>query len=438
MGYKRRLFASCAFRLVMAEDILSRLDPAMCVRCKASKGLCGISPCPLLQTVRSKMPTTAPVGKEFQGTSPPSLFVGRYGYPKVQVGPMLSASLLSGAQAQELDQPGSWMDTHSIAEVVGLRSSVVRTQHAVDVHAAQDPDRITRVAQELALLPRHADTEVRLSKALGVNLTHVGQFTMPHGPTAEVEQAMLTENVSPIQKLQQAADDLDWKASDAVANLYDRGVDAYALERAMSAGVLGLGKSRRFVPTRWAITATDDTLGKHLVDEVRDLPSIAEPLYLEGDGFGNHFKILLLPGPWGFDYIEAWGKGSFWHLGTATRTELTVSNDWEGPEGRSQYASETAGGYYAARLPILEWMVRYKRRATAIVIREITDAYTTPLGVWVVRESCRRATQAKALPFGDVESGLRHLDRRTHVANWREQMGYLDRFLAQATLDRFL
>ena len=56
--------------------------------------MCGISPCPLLAEVRSRLPVVEPISiAEMVGPSPPQLFVGRYGYPDVRAGP--SASWLS-------------------------------------------------------------------------------------------------------------------------------------------------------------------------------------------------------------------------------------------------------------------------------------------------------------------------------------------------------
>ena len=42
-----------------------------------------------------------------------------------------------------------------------------------------------------------------------------------------------------------------------------------------------------------------------------------------------------------------------------------------------------------------------KRQATILALRFITDEYTTPLGVWVVREATRKSVSSKPLVFGD-------------------------------------
>lgn len=413
----------------MDGDPLASIDPKLCVQCKAAKGLCGIDPCPLMQTVRHVMPQTAPKGKDLFGSSPPSLFVGRHGYPRVNVGPMLPPEHLPDARARDLDAPATWMDRFSIPEVVGLRSSLVRTTHSVRVDQAFD-DKITNLSQELAVAARPVDTEVTLTKTPQWNLGHVGEFTAPHGPTAEVERATLAENVRVERRMESVTSDTDLRAADALVELYANGTDPYQLERVLSAGMVGVGKRRRLVPTRWSITATDDTLGKDLIDRVRDFPTINKPTVFQGGGFGNQFLILLLPRVWGYDNIEAWLKGSFW------ARDVVAMADWEDHGGRTTYA-RTAGGYYAARLPILEWMVENRRQATAICLREITDEYTTPLGVWVVREACRRAMQSKPLEFEDVDAALRHMDRHAKHKHWQRDAALLQRVRRMPTLESF-
>ena len=424
----------------MDGDVLASIDPRLCVQCKAARGLCGIDPCPLLAKVRHVMPKMAPMGKELFGSSPPALFVGRYGYPKVNVGPMLPPEHLPEAQARDLDAPGTWMDRFTIPEVVGLRSSLVRTTHHVRVDRAAG-DKITNLSQELAIAARPVDTEVTLTRAPKWDLGHVGEFTAPHGPTAEVERATLAENVRVERRMESVTSDTDLRAADALWDLYQSGTDPYQLERVLSAGMVGQGRRRRLVPTRWSITATDDTLGKELIDRVRDLPTIDKPMVFRGDGFGNLFLILLLPRAWGYDNIEVWLKGSFWAQGIGSDTtswarDAVATADWEDHRGRTTYA-RTAGGYYAARLPILEWMQANRRQATAICLREITDEYTTPLGVWVVREACRRAMATKPLMFEDMDAALRHMDRHALHKGWQADAELLQRIRRHPTLETF-
>lgn len=420
------------------DAILARIDPRLCVQCKAARALCGIDPCPLLRKVQHHLPKVQVKGRDLLGSSPPSLFVGRYGYPNVSVGPMLPPEHREAESARLLDAPRQWMGM-TIPDVVGLRSSLVRTTHKVKVagaaHAPGDVfsgDRILRLSQELAIAARPVDTEVRLTKVPRFGVPTVGEFTAPHGPTVGVEHALLTENARVERPVERIVHDTDLRASEGLVELYKGGTDLYQLERILSAGMLGMDRTRRLVPTRWSITATDDQLGKALIGQVKGFPTVDKPTLHFGERFGNRFFVLLLPRVWGFDSIEAWLKGNFWSRDAAGIVEA----DWEDHAGRTEYAS-TAGGYYATRLSVLEHLVALRRQATAVVLREITDAYTTPLGVWVVRETCKLALQAKPLVFEDLDSALRHVDRHALLKGWQAHAHLLKAVRTQRSLSEF-
>ncbi len=431
------------------DQVLSTIDPRLCVPCKGSRGLCGYDPCPLLQKIRSQMPKVVRdggrLGRDLFGSSPPSLFVGRHGYPHVSIGPMLPPEHRDEGAARLLDSPADWLGM-TIPDIVGLRSSLLRTTHKVKVAQTAapagdvfSPDRITRLSQELALAARPVDTEVHLSRSPRFGPPTIGDFAPPHGPTAEVERASLTENVRVERPLERAAADTDLRASEALAGLYDGGTSVYQLERVLSAGMLGLGSKRKLVPTRWAITATDDQVGQDLIARIRDRPTVDKPAVHFGERFGNRFFVLLLPRVWGFESIEAWLKGSFWAssgMPLATGQSGIVEADWEDHAGRTTYAA-TAGGYYATRLAVLEHMVAARRQATAIVLREITDDYTTPLGVWVVREVARLAMSARPLVFEDTEAALRHIDRHARFKPWQDHAEFLGQLQTQRSLEEF-
>lgn len=414
------------------DAIIARIDPRLCVQCKAARALCGIDPCPLLRKVSHHLPKVRVGGRDLLGSSPPSLFVGRYGYPKVSIGPMLPPDHRAEEKARLLDDPRAWLGM-SIPDVVGLRSSLVRTTHSVRVdQAARDPDRITRLSQELAVAARPVDTEVRLKRIPSFTTPTVGEFTAPHGPTVGVERATLVDNVRVERPVERVTQDTDLRASEGLATLYHAGTDLYQLERILSAGMVGLERKRKLVPTRWAITATDDQVGQTLIPKVLDLPTLDKPTLHVGERFGNRFFVLLLPRVWSYELVEAWLKGNFWGRDAAE----IVESDWEDHTGRTAYAA-TAGGYYATRLPVLEHLVKIGRQATAIVLREVTDEYTTPLGVWVVRETTRFATEQKPLVFEDVDSALRHIDRHARLKTWQAHAPLLERTRRQRSLDAF-
>src|SRR3989344_1328531 len=76
-------------------------------------------------------------------------------------------------------------------------------------------------------------------------------------------------------------------------------------------------------------------------------------------------------------------------------------NEYEDFYGRKTYASNTVGGYYASRLPILEFLEKEKRQASVLAIRLETPSYWAALGVFVVRESTRKTMATKGVKFSD-------------------------------------
>jgi hypothetical protein len=110
----------------------------------------------------------------------------------------------------------------------------------------------------------------------------------------------------------------------------------------------------------------------------------------------------LLPDVWSYELFELYLPGSSWN----PSQEIKASTDFEDYYGRKTYAAATAGGYYASRLPIIEYLNSIKRQATVLAIRIETPSYWAALGVWVVRESVRKAIEKRAMKFRDLKETL--------------------------------
>jgi len=171
----------------------------------------------------------------------------------------------------------------------------------------------------------------------------------------------------------------------------------------LSAGLLGVKKKRKLVPTRWAITAVDTIISKNIAKEIIHYPSIDKYYTFYGEYLDNKFIILLIPGPWAFEMNEHWHPNSIWNqdlfpnnIGDENSGDSfsgnipVVVNDYEYEKGRKSYAGNITGAYYAARKEIIEFLYNSKRKASAIVFREIGGGYIVPLGVWVIRECVRQ------------------------------------------------
>jgi hypothetical protein len=202
------------------------------------------------------------------------------------------------------------------------------------------------------------------------------------------------------------------KASQAGFMLYEKGEDIYKITTVLSSGALGIEAKKKLVPTRWSITATDDMIFKELVKQVKDYPSVNECLVYSSNYLDNNFEILLVPGQWEYENFEAWAPGSFW---SQNMKKTQVVEEYESYKGRTKYADLEAGGYYAARLGVIEGLARLKRQARVVVFREVHEGYVVPLGVWVVRETARNAFKSQPLKFATMTEAIKHIDSKLRI-----------------------
>ena len=92
------------------------------------------------------------------GASPPSVFVGRYGYPKVRIGPMIPPA---HGDTAIMDRPEMWVGK-SLEEIAGFRLSLVRG--VASVNARDVTGRYVESLQELAMSDRPAESEATFEK----------------------------------------------------------------------------------------------------------------------------------------------------------------------------------------------------------------------------------------------------------------------------------
>jgi hypothetical protein len=309
-----------------------------------------------------------------------------------------------------------------------MRARLYRSKAPVRVDAAL-PSRALEASRELAMAARPVEAEVTLKKPLRVAepASQVDAFAAPMGPSVDVVDARLLSSPSVPRKVDALVSDVHADAATAVNELYAGGVPNHHIQRLLSVGLLGEGQRRRLVPTRWSITATDDILGKEKIARVKELGLLDAPRVHAADLFGNYFQVLLMPRAWSYEMAEAWHEDGRW----------MTFHDAEGYRGRTAYVEQVAGAYYAARLSVLEALERMQRQAAAFVYREITDEYWAPLGVWVIREAVKAAMDAKPLVFGDLDSAIRHVARRSRSQQWLQVATLPREVRAQRTLAEF-
>jgi len=344
--------------------------------------------------------------QDFQGTAP-APFIGRFGYPYINVG-ILSPQIMD--ETSHYDSPRNWSNKNiPIGTVASLRYSLVnsRTQTTVKKLSGGFVD----IIKEVGMAKRPAEVEIFLKTKPAFKMVSEREIT-PFGPGSEMKKARITNNVSIDSRVEKVVNDTDLKASAAIIDLYNKGFEESTLNKLISVGNLGVQTNRKLVPTRWSITAVDNTIGKQLITEVKDF-SVGEYAAYFGGGWGNHYLLLFFPEQWSFELFETYlAPGT--HLGPTTnpgsKNGYRYSTDYESYDGRKNYAEETAGGYYACRLGILEKMKQLKRQHSCLALRFITPEYNIPLGVWVCREATRKSTESKPIFFSD-EKLLLHYAR---------------------------
>ena len=122
---------------------------------------------------------------------------------------------------------------------------------------------------------------------------------------------------------------------------------------------MGVKKNRKLVPTRHSITAIDDTLGKQLITNIKQYPTLDEYRLYSGVYFGNVYFILMFPEIWSYELFEMYLPGAVWNF----TGKIELMTDYEDYYGRKGYASNCVGGYYTVKLAILEHLTQRKRQA---------------------------------------------------------------------------
>jgi hypothetical protein len=255
------------------------------------------------------------------------------------------------------------------------------------------------IAKEIAIASNPVDVEIELKRKMSFSRDR-DKVLLHQGMKAPLKKAKIVSNVRVDRIIDKVMND-EIKSSESLSFLHKRGFAENVLSKILSVGVLGLKKNKRMVPTRWSITATDDTLVKDILKRIRDYKWIENYELFFGEFMGNQYMIMLFPGVWSYELFELYYPGSSWNPGT----EMKASTDDEGFYGRKTYALNCVGGYYAARLPIVQYLDNIKRQASVLVIRLETPSYWAALGVWVVRESVKKALK-KNMKFDSREELL--------------------------------
>ncbi len=335
------------------------------------------------------------VGKELEGSTPPSVFVGSWNYPDVYAGPMVSP--MHGDTAV-MDMPESWIpENRTQEEIIGYRLNLVRGKHRVN--ASDLANRFVEKLQEISLSASSIESEISFTD------TPTGQsFSEEHtpfGPSAPVEHFEIEEGRWD-RDLEKVFYDTDLKAADAVIDLHKKEVPFSSIQKAFSVGTMGQERGRHLVPTRWSITACDTIIGDRLLSRVRKNPVIDTWRVHEFSSLHNNYAVILMPTGWQYEWSEAFLR--------VLGNEELVFSDHEGNRKKTEY-SPLGGCYYSCKMAVLEALAREGKQGGAIILREALQGYV-PMGVFNVRENVRNAMQQPPTEFEDIGAALSHISEK--------------------------
>jgi len=415
-----------------ANDLITRASgKGLCVVCKGSKFLCGKTRCPLMVRLTSYLRMMPLInGEGVDGASPPSVFVGRIGYPYVYAGPLVPPV---HEDTSLFDLPELWFG-RPIDDIVSFRSMLVRGKHRVHVKNVERAGKIMDRTRELALSMGPVDVELTLKNKPRRHLV-LDDEIQPFGPSALIKD-MSVRTSRWDHQIEKAYEDTDLKAAEAVMTLYGKGILVSRIQRAFSVGAFGLKKRRRLVPTRWSITAVDSIISKDMMERIKTFPEINEYRVYESRYLDNRFEVLMMPDAWKYEAMEAWYPGTIWN---PSGQSIVLFSNWEGFEGRTTYA-DIGGCYYAARLAVCELLLKERRQAAVVVLREIHPDYIMPVGVWQVRENVRNAVGQAPLKYNRLEEALQRIASQFQIPlqRWLQSSKLLQDALFQKKITEFL
>ncbi len=370
------------------------IDRKKCLICKG-RLWCGLKYCPIIlkKSIKAKVLKKIENKDSIEGFSY-NLFVSRYNYPRIPIGVLTSSDKL-------VNHPKDWIQNKfTIKDIVFNRVNLINAKKSTTIVGLDNP------IIEAALSKRPTYVYIKIKK-IKTNLCRFYPDYYPMGPSTRLLEIEFLEE----PKIPRIVEKLYYdqiKAEDAVYKLYEKDFDFYKISEVLSGGLLGINK--RLVPTRWAITAVDSIIGKKLKKEVMQYKLADKYMYFEGSLLGNYIFAVYIPYPFSFEYTEIWMPHTTWNL----TNRILKTTDHEFYFTQPPKEPKSAGAYYAARLAFLEFLKKNKINGSFVVLRVITRDYYLPLGVWVVRECARKATE-NPISFNDMSDLITFLRNRNKL-----------------------
>ncbi|MEK6873740.1 MAG: hypothetical protein AABW91_02755 [Nanoarchaeota archaeon] len=347
----------------------------------------------------------------FSGSSPPEIFIGRKDYPNVYSGVL---SPIEYGNTEKFSSPENWFKhRYKIEQILDYRSKLIYSRFKVNIKSPQNTPLIKPMS-EIAMSNKSVSAEFFLERP--VKFSPIQELSVPFiGNPAPLKNLKLEENPKIDKNVDYIVNDEKLKSAEGIKYLYESNVTITNIVKILSAGLLGIKDQRKLVPTRWSITAVDDTLSKQLLEKIKYYPELSEIRLFNSEYLGNHYEILLIPDTFSFEVIEISLKNK------------GVWKDYESVFGRKKYAEDVTGAYYANRLAVCEYLNEIRRQAKCIFFREVRPEYNAPLGVGILREVSRDAFTKYPEKFQTINEALKKVEERLKqpVLNFTTQSALL-------------
>lgn len=363
--------------------------------------------------------------QNFSGSTPPEIFVGKWNYPNVYTG--ILAPQETG-DTSIMSSPEEWHKNNlPISQITEYRNQLIYGRTQSNIKKLES--KFLGVMKEVAMTHKSVATEFHLKKPVTANKEQDDRSPLIP-KAAEIEKAELQENAPVKPKIDYLVNDKETKSAIAIQELHKANTQTSTIIKILSAGLLGLKKNRKLVPTRWSITAVDDTISKNKLEKIKTYQEISEYLVFNAEYLGNHYEFLLIPDSFAFEVIEISIKNPF---------NVGVWQDYETIFNRKKYAESVTGAYYANRLALTEYLESIKRQATCLVLREIRPQYYSPCGVGILRETSRQAFKNPVKKFNTLNEALADVQSRLKqpVSNYTDKSVILKMKKSQSKLNKF-
>lgn len=149
------------------------------------------------------------------------------------------------------------------------------------------------------------------------------------------------------------------KAHNAIIKLYKNNFDEDLILELISLGQLGEEGNKKSLPIKMANTMYDKTISEFLVEEIKKFKLIENYEIFNSNMYDNDFVIILFPQEFSLEFIEKsptmWDEFDYVEYGNKLQTSKP----------------ETAGAFYSVQLGVLEYLMKEKKQASIMIIRNM-------------------------------------------------------------------